>query len=350
MWADYYEKYKGNPKFGMSEEDKLNAQARLEGLKNAYMMNAMNARLGTQKDIANNRFQTQRDIAHRNQNVAAGKEGATLDEDGNLVPAASPMPVAAATISKDTSIADVNKSRKEQIDTANDITKKALSGNSGDTDMQLSGIGPRGASFTNLNVAGQKDVMKEEAQAYKLQNSKVDAAIHAHTLLDSGFDPKTGKYDISKIPLSELGTSAANVITNDPGTDARTREEMRVKSLQGDTMGILSYLTGKPMNAMTPENANMLSDIFERQGSLSEDLRDQHAKSVGSKNMGNSFKQYLSSSPSYAYKQKQKIGGLSQATANASIPSFNSLSELQSANLPKGTRVRVGNQTGVWGE
>lgn len=350
MWADYYEKYRGTPKFGMSEEDKLNAQARLEGLKNAYLMNMMGARLGTQQDIANKRFQTQKDVARINQTVNAGKQGATLDEDNNLIPAASPMPVAAATIAKDTSIADVNKSRKTQIDTVNDITKKAVSGGADDSNLVLSGVGPRGASFTNMDVVGQKDVMKEEAQAYKLQNQKVDAAIHAHTLLDAGFDPKTGRYDISKIPLSELGTAAANVITNDPGTDARTREEMRVKSLQGDTMGILSYITGKPMNVMTSENANMLSDIFERQGSLSEDLRNQHAQSVGSKNMGNSFKQYLSTSPSYGYRQKQKITGLSQATSGVSIPAFNSLSELQAANLPKGTRVKVGNQTGVWGE
>lgn len=88
MWADYYEKYRGTPKFGMSEQDKLDASAKLEALKNAYLMNMWGARLGTQADIAGKNRESKESIADRSQNLKATIAGATPDteDSSNFVP------------------------------------------------------------------------------------------------------------------------------------------------------------------------------------------------------------------------------------------------------------------------
>jgi hypothetical protein len=126
MWADYYEKYRGTPKFGMSEQDKLEAQTRLEGLKNAYLMNALSAKL-------------------RSAEKRKGAElGGQIGEGGVVTPAApgTVSPKVAAEIEKNKAGAGLAKSTTDLNKTMVDALKGAGVGQTPTTPVPGAAIAP----------------------------------------------------------------------------------------------------------------------------------------------------------------------------------------------------------------
>ena len=309
MFADYYEKYKGTPKFGMSEQQKLEAQARLEGLKNAYMMNIWNARSGTQKDIA------------------ANKTGSTVDESGNITPLTDPSkmaPTVAATIAEKGAktteagtASGVNTSRKALLDSANQITQEALSGGGSSVDsvdangnptistkpkanMVVSGVTSRGPTVTNMDAVAQKAAISAAVNPWHQQNAKVDAGLHALRVMDQGFDGKNGQFDISKMNFGELNQNLGAIIAGQGQSSDAKVEGVRQSSLQGDVNQKIGYILGTPVNVVTPDIAKNLHKTLIGQIKQSAIERQPYAETLGNPKQNNPD-DYFRESPSYQY-------------------------------------------------
>lgn len=159
-----------------------------------------------------------------------------------------------------------------------------------------------------------------------LQDNKVNAAIHARQLIDQSYDPKTGQYDITQVPYGELAESVGSLLAGNNGSSEGRIDSLKQKTAQGDVNGAISYFTGKPSNATSQDAIKQLVSIIDRQGSVSEDLRDKYldgikklpvfkqldpdrAQALYDSNIGNSFKDYLKNSPDKIVAEKQSTQG-----------------------------------------
>lgn len=155
------------------------------------------------------------------------------------------------------------------------------------------------------------------------QDAKVNAAIHARQLIDQAYDPKTGNYKVSQVPYGELSESVGSLLSGGTGTSEGRISALKQKTAQGDINGVLTYFTGRPSNATSQEAIKQLVGIIDRQGSLSEDLRDHYVNGIKQlpvfkeldpavadnlmrTNLGNSFKEYLSKSPDQGSQQNSR--------------------------------------------
>ncbi len=156
--------------------------------------------------------------------------------------------------------------------------------------------------------------LKQRGGAIGLQNSKVDAAIHARALINQSYDPATGQYNISQVPYGELSESMGALLSGQSGSSEGRIAALKQKTAQGDINGALTYLTGKPSNATSQDAIKQLVGIIDRQGEVSEDLRDNafdkmkelptfkrldsdSLDSLKSQHLGNSFKEELQNAP-----------------------------------------------------
>lgn len=156
--------------------------------------------------------------------------------------------------------------------------------------------------------------LKQRGGAIGLQNSKVDAAIHARALINQAYDPATGEYNISQVPYGELSESMGALLSGQSGSSEGRIAALKQKTAQGDINGAISYLTGKPSNATSQDAIKQLVSIIDRQGEVSEELRDNAfdkmkqlptfqrldpdtLDSLKSQHMGNSFKEALKDAP-----------------------------------------------------
>lgn len=108
-----------------------------------------------------------------------------------------------------------------------------------------------------------------------LQMNKVDAAIHARTLLNQYKQPD-GTYNVPPAQYAELGLSLANLISGTTAASEGTREAITQKSAAGDLAGMLTYVTGTNYSGSTQDIIKNLADSIDRQGQTSEKLRDQY--------------------------------------------------------------------------
>lgn len=147
-----------------------------------------------------------------------------------------------------------------------------------------------------------------------LQDNKVNAAIHARQLIDQAYDPSTGQYNVTQVPYGELAESVGSLLSGGTGSSEGRINSLKQKTAQGDLNGVLSYFTGKPSNATSQEAIQQLVHIIDRQGAVSEELRNNYingikklpvfselepdrAQGLIDSNIGNSFKDYLKNSP-----------------------------------------------------
>ncbi len=115
---------------------------------------------------------------------------------------------------------------------------------------------------------------KSKNTAIGFQNSKVDAALHARKLISDSYDPATGNYNVTQVPYAELAESVGALLSGNTGTSEGRVNSLKQRTAKGDLNGAISYFTGKPSNATSQEAIKQLVHIIDRQGELSEELRD----------------------------------------------------------------------------
>lgn len=184
------------------------------------------------------------------------------------------------------------------------------------------------------------NALKQRGGAIGLQNAKVDAAIHARALISQSYDPATGNYNVSQVPYGELSESMGALLSGQSGTSEGRIAALKQRTAKGDLNGAITYLTGKPSNATSQEALKQLVDIIDRQGEVSEELRDnafnklkglstfkrlneEDFASLKDTHLGNSFKEVLAKSP------------------DKNVPTFKSIAEAEAANVPSGTIVII---------
>ncbi len=108
-----------------------------------------------------------------------------------------------------------------------------------------------------------------------LQDSKVNQAVHLKALYDSYYDPKTKNYNIPTAQYSELVLGLANLLSPTGNTSEGERAELKSRTAAGNLKGAVQYVTGEPQNGNTQAIIKNLVDSINRQGVISEQLRDQ---------------------------------------------------------------------------
>lgn len=116
--------------------------------------------------------------------------------------------------------------------------------------------------------------VKQRGSPIGIQDNKVNAAIHARQLINQAYDPTTGNYNISQVPYSELAESVGSLLSGGTGSSEGRINALKQKTAQGDINGVVSYFTGKSSNATSQDAIRQLVGIIDRQGEVSEDLRD----------------------------------------------------------------------------
>lgn len=107
-----------------------------------------------------------------------------------------------------------------------------------------------------------------------LQDQKVNQAIHLKTLINQ-YKDANGNYNIPTAQYYELVFGLANLVSPNGTTAESDRRELASKTAAGDLRGALQYVTGVPQNGNTQAIIKNLVDSIDRQGAVSEDLRNQ---------------------------------------------------------------------------
>lgn len=107
-----------------------------------------------------------------------------------------------------------------------------------------------------------------------LQDAKVNQAIHLKALIDS-YKDTNGDYNIPTAQFKELTMGLATLLSPSGQTSDADRREIMSKTAAGDINGALQYVTGVPQNGNTQAIIKNLIDSIDRQGQVSEDLRNQ---------------------------------------------------------------------------
>lgn len=177
-----------------------------------------------------------------------------------------------------------------------------------------------------------------------LQDNKVNAAIHARELINQSYNSETGEFDVTQVPYGELAESLGSLLSGGTGSSEGRINSLKQRTAQGDLNAALSYVSGKPSNATSQEALKQLVHMIDRQGQISEDLRDNYldglkklpvfneleperSQALLDTNIGNSFKEHLKNAPD------KKI------TSN--IQEFKTEAEAEAANLPSGTEIKI---------
>jgi hypothetical protein len=157
----------------------------------------------------------------------------------------------------------------------------------------VSALQQKGYDLTNAGL--QYKGREAQAPNAKLQDAKVNQAIHLRALADQYYDPSTSSYNVPQAQYSEMVMGLASLVANSNTATDSSRREINQKTAAGDINGLASYLTGTPKNASTQEMMRNLIDSIDRQGSIAEQERNAY---TGKTNYGSSFNNFLSKSPS----------------------------------------------------
>lgn len=119
-------------------------------------------------------------------------------------------------------------------------------------------------------------ILSNRSGGLGVQDAKVNQAVHLRTLLDQYYDPNTKTYKVPQSQYEELAIGLANLLS---GTNVATnsmREGIMQKTAKGDFAGAVAYITGTTPSASTGDVFKNLSDSIDRQGAISEKLRDKY--------------------------------------------------------------------------
>lgn len=210
-----------------------------------------------------------------------------------------------SSIEQKTEAANLSAERARGLKTSNDVFEGAVNnqgqGQSGGNQFEVASVGPRGMTAKNMTELGHESMVRQGGKGFGIQNQKVDQAIHAQSLIN--------QYQGQAMPqmaYEDLVQTVSNMLSNGTGSAAGDRELLRQQTLYGQTQGTLSYLTGSPHAANSPEVIKVLSDIVGRQGQVSQELRGGYMDNAG-KGFGNNFNDY------YQPQQSNDVGQMPQA-------------------------------------
>lgn len=146
------------------------------------------------------------------------------------------------------------------------------------------------------------------------QDAKVNQAVHLRSLLDQYYDPKTGNYNVPASQYEELAIGHAGLVSGGNAPSESMVNGIKQRTAKGDFAGAMGYVTGKTPTGTTQDVLKNLAESIDRQGTTSEDLRDQavkglkdlrptkleqkRAEALEKAQLGTSYKSYLEKSPS----------------------------------------------------
>jgi len=118
-----------------------------------------------------------------------------------------------------------------------------------------------------------KTAMSNRSGGIGLQDQKVNQSIHLRALVDQYYDPNTGQYNVPTSQYYELVIGLANLLSPTGAVAEQDRRELAAKTAASDIRGALQYVTGAPQNGNTQAIIKNLIDSIDRQGTISEQLR-----------------------------------------------------------------------------
>jgi hypothetical protein len=107
-----------------------------------------------------------------------------------------------------------------------------------------------------------------------LEDSKVQQANHLIALLDAGYDPTTGAYNIPRVQQTELAMGLAKLVSPGGVVAQKTVDDINQATAKGDLAKALTYVTGTPFNGTTQDLVKMYRDSIIRQGEVAQTNRE----------------------------------------------------------------------------
>ena len=115
---------------------------------------------------------------------------------------------------------------------------------------------------------------------FKTQDAKVNSAIHARELIEGSRDPKTGEVNINQIQSPELAQSIASIVSGGNAPSLEAMKSMEPQALSADIQKRIGYIFGEPRAILPKEWVDNLIHMIDRQGTVSEDLRDTYLNQI----------------------------------------------------------------------
>jgi hypothetical protein len=131
----------------------------------------------------------------------------------------------------------------------------------------------------------------------RLQDAKVNQAIDLKGMLEQNYNPQTGEYSVPPSLHSELVLGLARLLSPTGQIGVELMKELKQKTAKEGLAGALIYLGFDPkeVGGSTQDVIKMFAHTIDRQGEISEGLRNQYIKSNSNfKNVdiGNSYLKY----------------------------------------------------------
>lgn len=155
--------------------------------------------------------------------------------------------------------------------------------------------------------------------AAKIEDQKVNQALHLRTLINQRYDEATGTYNIPKAFYTEIALGLARLQSPTGQIGVQLEKDIKQATAKEDLATAYTYITGEPVSGPPQDVIKLFVDSIDRQGQTSEDNRNtyvQNAKDLMGDsidprlhriNLGNSFKSALEKSPDQS---KKSSGGV----------------------------------------
>lgn len=110
----------------------------------------------------------------------------------------------------------------------------------------------------------------------KVAQQKIDNGILGRQILNAGFDPNTGNYDLSKVNMNELAISTARMLNPQGVVSDNLRNEINQKTAEGalSYMGTALGLDPSTINGAPQSVIKMYAGLLDREGTAAQNLRD----------------------------------------------------------------------------
>lgn len=115
-----------------------------------------------------------------------------------------------------------------------------------------------------------------------LQDQKVDQAIHLRSMVNQSWNPQTKTYELPEMQQGELVMGLANLVSGSQVSNIEQLRSITPKTARGDMAHLVSYWSGKPITNQPQEMIKNLVTSIDRQGQVSEKLRDKYMNGLKS--------------------------------------------------------------------
>jgi hypothetical protein len=113
-----------------------------------------------------------------------------------------------------------------------------------------------------------------------MQDQKVDQAIHLRSMVNQSWNPQTKTYELPEMQQGELVMGLANLVSGSQVSNIEQLKAITPKTARGDMAHLISYWSGTPVTNQPQEMIKNLVTSIDRQGQVSEKLRDKYVKGL----------------------------------------------------------------------